>query len=97
MRLQVICCAMGKNSPCLVLPFTGDNFEVLSSPTSDADEATTPSSDGPINETPEEREARLAELREELEKVLFFFNLLFCFSQESLYTNITDGLKWEKV
>ncbi|RUS88873.1 hypothetical protein EGW08_003312 [Elysia chlorotica] len=47
----------------------GDNFEVLSSPTSDGDEATSPSSDGPINETPEEREARLAELREELEKI----------------------------
>ncbi|GFR94077.1 tumor protein D54 [Elysia marginata] len=47
----------------------GDNFEVLSSPTSDVDEATTPSSDGPINETPEEREARLAALREELEKI----------------------------
>ncbi|GFN86627.1 tumor protein d54 [Plakobranchus ocellatus] len=54
----------------------GDNFEVLSSPTSDIDGVATPSSDGPINETPEEREARMAELREELEKVETEINML---------------------
>ncbi|XP_005112969.2 tumor protein D52 [Aplysia californica] len=51
-------------------------FENVSSPMSDASGEGTPGLESPVGETPEERERRMTELREELEKVESEINML---------------------